>query len=124
MAFSPTVLTFAEAARRFSAAPTKEQGGQLDWMPLSNLPPAVGQKLLTLGPGDVGDPMVLPNAVALFQMNDVSDAVGPAPVAVQVEYAQYVLSPDQDPAQILSQASTAMLAQANQSQQGVLNLLR
>jgi flagellin len=27
-------------------------------------------------------------------------------------------------AQILSQASTAMLAQANQSQQGVLNLLR
>lgn len=96
-------LTFAEAARRFSAAPTKAQGGQLDWLPLSNLPPAVGQKLLTLGPGDVGDPMVVPNAVALFQMNDVADAAGPAPVAVQVEYAQYVLAADQDPAQILTQ---------------------
>ncbi|NJM82014.1 MAG: peptidylprolyl isomerase, partial [Tabrizicola sp.] len=33
---------FAAAARRYSRAPTASRGGQLDWVPLANLPAAIG----------------------------------------------------------------------------------
>lgn len=92
--------SFGAAARQYSAAPTGQNGGRLDWMDLSTLPPTVAEKLLRLAPGGVSDPFVLPNAVALFQLNNLSEGKGPAPVAVQVEYAEYLLAADQDAASI------------------------
>ncbi len=50
---------FASAARRFSAAPTAGAGGRLDWLPLANLPPAIGQKILALDAGEVSDPIAV-----------------------------------------------------------------
>lgn len=95
---------FAAAARKFSAAPTAQNGGRLEWLPLSNLPPAITGQLLGLAPGEVSDPVVVPQAVVLFQLNGLSDSESPAPASVKVSYAQFTLSPDQDPAAILSQA--------------------
>ena len=88
--------SFGAAARQYSAAPTGQNGGRLDWMELSNLPAPVAEKLLKLAPGQVSDPFVLPNAVALFQLNNVAETLAPAPAAVQVEYAEYLLAPGQD----------------------------
>ena len=95
--------SFGAAARQYSAAPTGQNGGRLDWMELSNLPAPVAEKLLKLAPGQVSDPFVLPNAVALFQVNNLSESLSPAPAAVQVEYAEYVLAPGQDVAAVRAQ---------------------
>lgn len=95
---------FANAARKYSAAPTAEKGGRLDWLELSKLPPAIGGQLLSLAPGEVSDPIVVPQAVVLFQLNGLSDLETPQPAEVRVSYARFTLSPDQEPSEILSQA--------------------
>ncbi len=93
---------FAAAARQYSASPTAEGGGRLDWMPLSNLPPAISGKLLGLGAGDVSDPIIVPQAVVLFQLNGISDLETPQPLDVKVSYARFALPPGQDGAALLA----------------------
>ncbi|PKP73227.1 MAG: hypothetical protein CVT84_14640 [Alphaproteobacteria bacterium HGW-Alphaproteobacteria-6] len=44
---------FARAARAHSAAPSRETGGQLDWIPLTNLPPQLRQVVLGMANGQV-----------------------------------------------------------------------
>lgn len=95
--------SFGAAARQFSASPTGQNGGRLDWLALENLPAPVAEKLLKLAPGQVSEPFVLPNAVALFQLNNLSEERGPAPAAVQVDYAEYLLAPGQDAAAVRAQ---------------------
>jgi peptidyl-prolyl cis-trans isomerase SurA len=89
---------FAAAAQEFSAAPTRENGGRLDWMPLSNLPGAIGAAVLALGPGEVSDPLVIPGAVVLFMLRDIDLDRSEAPARVTVEWAEFLV-PD-DPAEI------------------------
>jgi peptidyl-prolyl cis-trans isomerase SurA len=83
--------SFASAARRFSASPTAGSGGQLPWLPLENLPPNLTPLLLGLEPGGVSEPVVVPNAVVLFQVRDIEETVGPAASGVEVEYAEYLI---------------------------------
>jgi peptidyl-prolyl cis-trans isomerase SurA len=96
--------SFAAAARQYSAAPSAGRGGRLDWIPITNLPPAIAQKVLTLSPGEVSDPIVVPEAVVLFQLNGISDLESAMPAQVEVEYAQFALPPNLDPATIRQQA--------------------
>ena len=58
---------FAAAVAQHSAAASRGNGGRLDWMPLSNLPPTVAPFVLALGAGEVSDPLPIPGGVALFQ---------------------------------------------------------
>ncbi len=95
---------FASAARKYSAAPTAQNGGRLEWMPLSNLPPAISGQLLGLATGEVSAPVVVPQAVVLFQLNGLSDLETPQPTDVLVSYAQFALSADQSPDAILASA--------------------
>lgn len=95
---------FAAAAREFSAAPSAERGGRLDWLEITNLPPAIVSQVLTLSPGEVSDPIVVPQAVVLFQLNGISDVEATMPAQVEVEYAQFALPPNMDPAVIRAQA--------------------
>jgi peptidyl-prolyl cis-trans isomerase SurA len=85
---------FAAAAREYSAAPTAGAGGRLDWLPLSTLPGAIGAAVLALGPGDVSDPVLVPGAVVLFQLRDVAVDASAAPVAVTVEWAEFLVPDD------------------------------
>lgn len=94
---------FASAARQFSAAPSAAQGGRLDWMEVTNLPPAIASQVLTLSPGEVSDPIVVPQAVVLFQLNGISDVASAMPTQVEVEYAQFALPPNLDPASVQAQ---------------------
>jgi len=95
--------SFGEAARQYSAAPTGANGGRLDWLEAASLPPPVVEQLLKLSPGQVLEPLVLPNAVALFQLNNIAEAEGPGPKAVQVTYAEYLLAPGQDAGAVRAQ---------------------
>ncbi|TAG12915.1 MAG: peptidylprolyl isomerase [Rhodobacterales bacterium] len=85
---------FAAAARQYSAAPTAGNGGRLDWVPLGNLPAAIGQAVLALGPGEVSDPVIVPNAVVLFQLRDVARDEAAEPIAVTVEWAEFLVPDD------------------------------
>lgn len=91
---------FASAARKYSASPTAQSGGRLDWLALSNLPPAISGQLLGLAAGEVSDPVVVPQAVVLFQLNGISDLETPAPTDVKVSYAQFAVAPGDDAAAI------------------------
>lgn len=85
---------FAEAAGKYSASPSAKDGGRLDWLPLANLPPAVGGTVLALGPGEVSDPLVVPGAVVLFQLRSVAKGSEPEPISVTVEWADFLVPDD------------------------------
>ena len=82
---------FAAAARRYSASPSAGRGGRLDWTPTSELPAQVVELVLALGPGQVSQPVTLPNAVAVFQLRDVAEDTSAQGPLVEVEYAEYLL---------------------------------
>jgi peptidyl-prolyl cis-trans isomerase SurA len=85
---------FAAAARRYSAAPTAGAGGRLDWLPLSNLPAAIGQKILGLDAGEVSDPVAVPGAVVLFLLRDVAEDQTAEPIAVSVDWVEFLVPDD------------------------------
>ncbi len=84
-------MDFAAAATQFSAAPSAEQGGQIDWLPLGNLPPAIRTLILGLQPGQVSPPVPIPNAVALFQLRGLQETGRPEVEATALDYMQVLL---------------------------------
>ncbi|MGB8814783.1 MAG: peptidylprolyl isomerase [Paracoccaceae bacterium] len=89
-----TEAGFAAAARSYSASASARRGGVIDWVPLANLPPTIAPFVLALGPGEVSDPVAIPNGVALFQLRAIEELTTPEPASVSVEYAQFLLPND------------------------------
>jgi peptidyl-prolyl cis-trans isomerase SurA len=82
---------FSAAAAQYSAASTRDNGGRLDWLNISNLPPALQPVILGLQNGEVTDPISLPNAVALFQLRGLREVATGAPRYSKIDYAVYYL---------------------------------
>lgn len=78
---------FSAAARRFSVAPSAADGGRLDWLALSDLPPQIAPILLGLQPGDVTRPIPLQDGLALFQLRALEDRRPPLTGAVTIDHA-------------------------------------
>lgn len=78
---------FEAAARQFSATRSREQGGRLDWVPLSNYPAGLQDLLLELSPGEVTPPLPLTGAVALLQLRDIREAAVPPATPSLIDYA-------------------------------------
>lgn len=104
IAASETVEEFSEYARQYSATATRADGGRLDWQSLSNLPPILRPLLLALAPGEVTEPIAIPDAVALFQLRDIRETGAPSETFVSIDYAAYYIPGGR---------SEASLAQAN-----------
>ncbi|WP_019953756.1 peptidylprolyl isomerase [Yoonia vestfoldensis] len=83
---------FEAAARQVSALPSREQGGRLDWLPISNYPPQLQSVILDLKNGEVTEPIMIPNGIALFQMRGRREAVRPAPPPASIDYAAYYIA--------------------------------
>ncbi|MDE4276218.1 peptidylprolyl isomerase [Phaeobacter gallaeciensis] len=83
--------SFSAAASQYSAAQSRERGGQLNWMPITKLPPQLQEVVLALSPGEVTDPLPLQGAVALFQMRDLREVTGRAQRYAAIDYAAYYL---------------------------------
>jgi len=82
---------FEAEARRVSALPSRDVGGRLDWLPISNYPANLRSLLLTLAPGDVTAPIGITNGVALFQLRDIREVpVTPQPPA-EIDYAAFYI---------------------------------
>ncbi|MCL3883487.1 peptidylprolyl isomerase [Marivita sp. GX14005] len=86
-----SVSEFSAAARRYSATATKQAGGRLPWQNLDDLPPVLRPRVLALAPGEVTDPLPIPNAVALFQLRDIEETGYDAPSYAAIEYAAYYM---------------------------------
>ncbi|MCF6429736.1 peptidylprolyl isomerase [Leisingera sp. MMG026] len=81
--------SFSAAASQYSAAASRNEGGRLPWMPLTQLPPQLQEVALALKPGEISEPLPLQSAVALFQMRGVREVEGAAPRFTAIEYAAY-----------------------------------
>ncbi len=93
-----TRAAFSAAATQYSAAQSRQNGGELSWMPITKLPPQLQQVVLALGPGDITEPLPLQGAVALFQMRGVREVAGRAQRYAAIEYAAYYLPGGRSPA--------------------------
>ena len=98
------VDAFSAAAAQYSAAATRDQGGRLDWLNITDLPPALQPVILGLQNGEVTDPISLPNAVALFQMRGLREVATSAAPISKLDYAIYYI-PGGRNADALSQAT-------------------
>lgn len=86
-----TLPAFAEAARQYSAAPSRSSGGRQNWIPLANLPPELRGQILGLAPGQVTAPIPVPNAIALFQLRALEETGAPTQNAVAIEFARFFI---------------------------------
>lgn len=86
-----STAAFSQAAREVSAAQTRGAGGQLPWRRLDELPAGLRPLILGLAPGEVTDPIPIPNAIALFQLRAIEEGAYRAPQVGQVDYAVYYL---------------------------------
>ena len=91
-----TLAGFAEAARSYSAAPSRAQDGRLEWVPVGNLPPPIRAQILTLRPGQVTAPIEGNNAIVLFQLRAMEETGAPRVETLSVDYASYYLPGGQD----------------------------
>jgi peptidyl-prolyl cis-trans isomerase SurA len=82
---------FSSEARKYSATATRGAGGRLPWQNLDDLPPVLRPLVLALAPGEVTDPIPIPNAVALFQLRGIEETGFTAPAYSAIEYAAYYL---------------------------------
>lgn len=82
---------FEAAARQVSALPSRENGGRLDWLPISNYPPQLQGLLLGLRTGEVTEPIDIPNGIALFQKRGQREAVRPNQPPLSIDYAAYYI---------------------------------
>jgi peptidyl-prolyl cis-trans isomerase SurA len=86
-----SVAEFSAQARQYSATATRGAGGRLPWQNLDDLPPVLRPLVLALAPGEVTDPIPIPNAVALFQLRDIEETAYTPPTYSAIEYAAYYL---------------------------------
>jgi peptidyl-prolyl cis-trans isomerase SurA len=89
-----TLTAFTAAARRYSKAPSAENGGQLDWLPLANLPADVRAAVIGLEKGAISDPVRVPGGIAAFFLRDIAQDPTPELAPIEVKYAQYLIPND------------------------------
>ena len=88
---SKSTAEFSNYASRYSATASRGRGGGLPRQNLTDLPPSLQPLILNLAPGEVTDPLPIPNAVALFQLRDIEETSVAAPTYSEIEYAAYYI---------------------------------
>lgn len=83
---------FSSAATQYSAAASRDNGGRMNWLTVSTLPPALQPVIMALNPGDITEPITLPNAVALFQMRGIRELATGAPKYATIDFATYYIA--------------------------------
>ena len=79
---------FSEQARLLSASQSRENGGKLQWTNLNDLPAGLRPIISGLLPGQITEPLEIPNAIVLFQLRDVAETKFNQPRISAIEYAQ------------------------------------
>lgn len=91
-----TTAAFEDAARRFSVAPSRVNGGRLDWTPLSELPGQLAPIFLTMSPGEVTDPVAIEGGIVIFQFRGIQDVRPPLAGNVTLDFMRVRFAPGTD----------------------------
>lgn len=102
-------ITFSEAAKLYSGSPSAPQGGSLDWISASKLPPKIVHLLLTTNRGKPTPPVLIGTAMGIFQLNDVSIDTKAQSPQIALDYISYPVP--QDNARAASLRSSAAQAE-------------
>ncbi|AJE47376.1 peptidylprolyl isomerase [Celeribacter indicus] len=92
-----TIGSFAAAAREYSVAPSRETGGEMDWVPIGNLPGPLRASVMGLKPGEVTAPLSTGNAIGMFQLRAVAETDVPTPAPDTIRYAAYYIAGGHSP---------------------------
>lgn len=65
-----SVEAFAAAARQFSQAASRFEGGEVEWRLVNDLPPEIQSAVANLSPGRASRPVEIPNAIAVYYLRD------------------------------------------------------
>ena len=85
---------FSKAAKRYSAAPSRDVGGRVKWQDLNSLPSVLKPLIFGLAPGEVTEPLRVPNAVALFQLRAIEETGFTFPSSGTIDYLTYEFEQD------------------------------
>lgn len=77
---------FQDAALRFSAGKSRNNGGKMNWLDPATLPPNVAAAVRGLRPGQTTRPLPVENTIRLYYMRDRDEVKATKPVT-EVEYA-------------------------------------
>ncbi|WP_438956191.1 peptidylprolyl isomerase [Cognatiyoonia sp.] len=97
---------FSAQAREVSALPSRNNGGRLGWLPISNYPPQLRPVLLALDLGEVTAPIQIPNGIALFQMRGIREVAAGASAPTAIEYAAYYVASPQEAQAVAERVDT------------------
>ncbi|WP_050900905.1 peptidylprolyl isomerase [Oceanicola sp. S124] len=102
-----SIDAFANAARQYSAAPSRGNGGRINWMSISNLPPALQPVIMGLRPGQVTQPQQVNGALALFQLRAIQESTAARQEYSAIEYARYFIPGGRSPEALAKAAEIA-----------------
>jgi peptidyl-prolyl cis-trans isomerase SurA len=102
-----TTAEFEAAAREVSAVASREEGGRLDWAPVTNYPAPLQAVLLGLSPGHVTPPIELENAIALLQLRAVRERGFIQATPAALDYAAFRIPGGRSPAALTEAATLA-----------------
>ncbi|MEI4470168.1 peptidylprolyl isomerase [Frigidibacter sp. MR17.24] len=84
---------FTANARQYSTSNSRTDGGELEWMPIENLPPEVRGTVSALKPGEISAPIHAgPGTYAMFMLRDKREERGILPGNIEaLTYAEYLI---------------------------------
>jgi len=88
---------FSEYARQYSGTATRDDGGRLPWRALNELPEILRPLLLNLAPGEVTEPIPIPDAVALFQLRGIEETGVLSEGFAAIDFAQFFIPGGRSP---------------------------
>jgi peptidyl-prolyl cis-trans isomerase SurA len=77
---------FSTAAKKFSKSNTSVRGGSMGWIPMGNLPEEISGAIAALEPGQMTAPILLGDAIALYQLLGVREAKSASEQVISVSY--------------------------------------
>jgi len=92
-----TAEAFSDYATRYSALASRDNGGRLDWLPITNFPAAIRGVILSLKPGEVTTPIPIDNGIALFQLRAAREMTQTVAAPSAIDYAIYYIPGGRSP---------------------------
>lgn len=88
---------FSAAATQYSASQSRANGGEMDWLPITDLPAGLRPLFLAMTPGENTAPISLPNAIAVFRLRAIQESVVPTTRYASIDYASYYIAGGRSP---------------------------
>lgn len=82
---------FAQAALRYSASGSRENGGKLEWLPITEVPGPLRPQIMSLSSGEISNPLRLQGAIAVFQLRGIAEATPRATTYTAFDYSVFLI---------------------------------